>query len=135
MKFRFRRLFPFLFAWLVLGIHAGCTGQNDQTIQPIHYEEIQQKIADGELIQFIDVRTPEEFKEGSIPTARNMSFQDPRFPNMVAVLDKSRPVYLFCQSGNRSSRAARMLRDLGFEQVHDYRGGYRDWIQHRQGNN
>lgn len=112
---------------------SSCNPENERgSIQSIEYEELQQKLSTDRNMQFIDVRTPEEFNEGSIPLARNMNFQSSRFPNLVAILDRSQPVYLFCQTGNRSARAARMLRDLGFEKVYDYKGGYRDWVHQTQ---
>jgi rhodanese-related sulfurtransferase len=42
-------------------------------------------------------------------------------------LDASKPVYLYCRSGNRSGKAAKILVTLGFNEIYDLRGGYTSW--------
>lgn len=42
-------------------------------------------------------------------------------------LDPSKAVYLYCRSGNRSGKAAKLLVSLGFNEVYDLRGGYASW--------
>ncbi|MGB1554815.1 MAG: rhodanese-like domain-containing protein [Flavobacteriaceae bacterium] len=42
-------------------------------------------------------------------------------------MDKTLPVYLFCQSGNRSKSASSLLVKMGFSQVFDLRGGFSNW--------
>jgi phage shock protein E len=64
----------------------------------------------------LDVRTPGEFAGGHLRGARNVNLMDPDFAGAVdrLGLDRSRPVYLYCRSGNRSGQAARILRDRGY---------------------
>ena len=53
----------------------------------------------------IDVREPGEFKQGHIPGARNIPLA--KIENAKsAIHDKDMPLYVYCQSGSRSSRAA-----------------------------
>jgi len=75
--------------------------------------------------RLVDVRTPEEFAAGHIPGAVNVPVQslDGRFGELGP---KDRPVVLYCQSGMRSGRAARMLRSAGFASVHNL-GGMSRW--------
>ena len=42
-------------------------------------------------------------------------------------MDKTAPVYLFCQSGNRSRTASKTLIEMGFSTVFDLKGGYSSW--------
>jgi len=42
-------------------------------------------------------------------------------------LDKSKPVYLYCRSGNRSKKSADILIELGFSKVYDLNGGFIEW--------
>ena len=74
--------------------------------------------------QLIDVRTPEEVSEGKIADAQEMDFYDDQFEDQIKGLDPARPAYLYCRSGNRSGKAAKMLLDLGFKNVYNLDGGY-----------
>ena len=80
-----------------------------------------------ENIQLMDVRTPEEIKEGAIQTAFFVNYFDVDFENVAtAKLNKSKPVYLYCRSGNRSGKACKILKEKGFEVI-NVLGGYLQW--------
>jgi phage shock protein E len=73
-----------------------------------------EKIRAGALL--VDVRTPDEFKDGSyngainIPLAALLARQEKLGP-------KDRPIILFCASGARSGLGARLLKQAGFTDV------------------
>ena len=71
----------------------------------------------------IDVRTPEEFAEGSLPGARQIEFDQIAEQIAAVAPDKSKPVILYCRSGRRSGIAQKTLADLGYSNVIDA-GGY-----------
>ena len=80
-----------------------------------------------ENIQLMDVRTPEEIKEGAIQTAFFVNYFDVDFEKVAtAKLNKSKPVYLYCRSGNRSGKACKILKEKGFEVI-NVLGGYKQW--------
>jgi rhodanese-related sulfurtransferase len=82
----------------------------------------------GQDVVLIDVRTPEEYAEGAIKGSVNIDFFNQQaFIKQISSLDKNKPVYLYCRSGNRSMKAARQLVSLGFEKVYDLAGGYMAW--------
>lgn len=69
----------------------------------------------------IDIREPGEFKQGHIPGARNIPLS--RIENAKsAIHDMDMPLYVYCQSGNRSSRAASALRKMGYTNVQNIGG-------------
>jgi phage shock protein E len=74
----------------------------------------------------LDVRTAEEFNSGHIPGATNIALPD--LPQQMNTLPKDQPIVLYCRSGARSSSAASMLVEAGFEDVHDL-GGIIRWQQ------
>ena len=78
-------------------------------------------------VQLIDVRTPAEFSNGHISEATNINYNDPNFEQKIAELDKSKAVYVYCASGNRSGRAASYLQSQGFKEVYDLKGGISQW--------
>ena len=68
--------------------------------------------------KLIDVRTEGEFADGHLPNAENIPVQ--RFSEHVSTLAQSdQPIIVYCRSGQRSGRAARMLQDAGAKQVFD----------------
>lgn len=69
----------------------------------------------------IDVRSSEEVAAQRIPAALHWDVQQMaqgRFPN----IPKDSPVFVYCQSGNRSSEAQRLLGGAGFTDAHDMGG-------------
>ncbi|GGD60888.1 thioredoxin [Emticicia aquatilis] len=80
------------------------------------------------IAQLVDVRTPEEYMRGHLKRAINLNFNDDNFEDIVkAKLDKTRPVFVYCFSGRRSTDAAAFLRDLGYKEVYDMAGGFAKW--------
>jgi phage shock protein E len=91
-------------AWLVLKRFIG--GKAAMSI-------VKQKIEAGAKV--VDVRSPDEFRDGSFPGAVNIPLQT--LAARLGELPKDRPVVLFCASGARSGMAARQLRQAGFSDV------------------
>ena len=75
--------------------------------------------------QFVDVRTPEEYSSGHAARAINIPI-DTLTANL-GKLEKNEPVYVICQTGNRSKKAAAMLKDAGFNNVLNVTGGTTAW--------
>lgn len=73
----------------------------------------------------LDVRTPAEYASGHLSDAVLMDVQQPDFEAKIADLDPSQTVYVYCRSGNRSERAAGILRAKGFTNVSNI-GGFDD---------
>ncbi len=67
--------------------------------------------------QLIDVRSTVEFSRGALEGAVNMPID--RFQLYKDDIDQSKPVLLYCRSGQRSEMVKRFLESLGFEQVHN----------------
>lgn len=65
----------------------------------------------------VDVRTAGEFAGGHVAGARHADLLGGDFRERVDALDRSEPVYVYCASGLRSGRAARVLEGMGFERV------------------
>ena len=75
----------------------------------------------------LDVRTPEEYAEGHVADATLIDFYEPDFADRIAELDPDVPYVVICRSGNRSSQAVALMRDLGFGDVTDVDGGIVAW--------
>ena len=75
--------------------------------------DVQRRRAAGEPLALIDVRDPDEYRDGHIEDAANISRGFLEFRIASAVGDPSTPVVLYCQSGLRSMLASKVLKDLG----------------------
>lgn len=63
----------------------------------------------------VDVRTPEEFRDGAYANAVNIPLSE--LPTRLAELDRAKSIVLYCASGARSGAGARVLRSAGFADV------------------
>lgn len=90
------------------------------------------RLINHESAVIIDVSEQPEFKAGHIPNAVNIPLNG--LTGRVKELEKhkNKPILLSCRSGNRSSRAAVILRKQGFEKVYALTGGFAAW--EREGN-
>ena len=89
-------------------------------------EEFQAFIADDN-VQLVDVREPEEFDDGHLVGAVLIDVNESDFVGKaLAVLDKQRPVAVYCRSGRRSARAASLLANQGYN-VTNLDGGVLAW--------
>lgn len=79
--------------------------------------EFSQGIKGKNDIQLVDVRTPGEYRKGHLANSININVNDNDFHMRIAQLDKSKPVYVNCLSGGRSSGAAAKMRNAGFKEV------------------
>src|SRR5215475_2949155 len=91
--------------------------------------DLQRRLAAGEAVSIIDVRDPDEYRDGHIEQATNVSRGFLEFRIGSVVPDSSSTVVLYCQSGMRSVLAAKVLKDLGYGHVINLQGGYQKWAQ------
>lgn len=75
--------------------------------------------------QLIDVREPNEFDAGHILGARNIPAS--QLKTRMKEIRPDKPVYLYCQSGARSARAAQMLHKKGYKELSHLQGGFKKW--------
>ena len=75
----------------------------------------------------VDVREQAEWDEGHIAGAIHIPRGHLESRIERAAPDPSRPIILYCSSGNRSVFAAKTLAELGYEDVVSLSGGFTDW--------
>lgn len=105
----------------------GATAQNSENIKVLSTTEFKEAIS-NKKVQLVDVRTASEFQSGHIKGALHIDYFDSRnFNKAFEKLDKEKPVYLYCRSGNRSNKASKKLETMGFTEIYDLHGGYMSW--------
>lgn len=103
---------------------AGMAAQNvlSGAVTVIQWHEV--AALDPTTTQILDVRNPDERASGFIPASLHIPIDDLR--QRVRELPHDREIIVYCQSGQRSYVAARLLRQNGFS-VRSLSGGYRTW--------
>jgi thioredoxin 1 len=75
----------------------------------------------------VDIRTAGEFTEGHIEKAINYDWYGASFEKQISLLDKSKPVFIYCHSGGRSAAAVAKMKTLGFKEIYELAGGISSW--------
>lgn len=97
-----------------------------ETVTTLTAIDYKSKLAATKSGNLIDVRTPQEFAMNHIKGAQNINVHDADFEQKVKLLDASKPVFVYCKSGVRSSQAADIMLKNGLE-VYNLDGGILQW--------
>lgn len=75
----------------------------------------------------LDVREPEEYSAIHAPNAKLIPLGqlNSRLQEIAAYKDK--PIVVMCRSGRRSAQAVSQLKDAGYSQVSNVKGGIQAW--------
>ncbi len=90
------------------------------------YALIQENIDNPDFI-IIDVRTPEEYKEGHLKGAVNINMLLETFKEDIAKLDRNKTYLIYCRSGGRSSMAVSIIQKLEFAHIYHMVNGIIEW--------
>lgn len=90
-----------------------------QRLTPNEFKE--QRLTSKTVV--VDVRTPEEYAAGHLDGATLSDFRGGEFAQDIQNWDKGKVYYLYCASGNRSGKAAELMKEAGFKHIYDL-GGY-----------
>lgn len=101
------------------------TDNTKPTYQLITPESAKIMMEESSVI-ILDVRTPEEYKEGHIEGAILIPDYEILETAEKILTDKNQTILVYCRSGNRSRKAANNLLYLGYQNVYDF-GGIIDW--------
>jgi molybdopterin/thiamine biosynthesis adenylyltransferase/rhodanese-related sulfurtransferase len=104
-------------------------GEARQIIPEQPPAELKKRLDAGEPVVVVDVRDPDEYRDGSIDAATNISRGFLEFRIGTVAPEPSTPVVLYCQTGLRSMLAAKALHDLGYTNVTNLQGGFQRWAQ------
>ena len=72
-------------------------------------------IASGALV--LDVRTLEEYEDGALAGAKHISVDELGARMAELGADKSKPIVVYCATGNRAGKAKQQLEAAGYTQV------------------
>ena len=123
---RLIRILPLLAIILISACHNNAQTA-EQMAEDIPLKVFQEKLKNLEDVQLLDVRRPEEWAEGIIEDALTINWFDENFGNQITILDKEKPVLVYCASGGRSGKAMSLMKEQGFKEVYNLEGGIGAW--------
>lgn len=109
-----------------------CQAQSDSIIT-VNANEFEKYVGSDSAI-VVDVRTADEFNAGHISGAKNIDVLQSDFKVKVATLPTDKTIAVYCRSGKRSLKAAKVLAQHGYKVV-NLRGGWIEWTEKQNDNN
>lgn len=98
----------------------------DPTVRQVNSHEFKRLVDEQEGL-LLDVRTKREFQNGHIENSGNLNYYALDFRKRLLLLPKDKPVYLYCNTGYRSDRAAGFLIRNGYQEVYNLQHGIMEW--------
>lgn len=86
------------------------------------------RVAADPKVLLLDIREPNEWNLGHAPKALFMP-RGTLETTIEAVVERDRPIVVYCASGNRSALAADTLQQMGYSDVASLIGGFRGWVE------
>lgn len=88
-----------------------------------NYTELEYAKMNTEEYFIIDVRTRKEYLEYHLNKSVNIPLSELKEKIEKVQPDKERKILLYCQTGGRSKKAAKILENLGYYQLYNLKGG------------
>ncbi len=102
------------------------TNAFSQTFENVDAIKFKQLSDAGDGI-ILDVRTSDEYSRGHIANSTLIDLSDKNFNTKINLMQKSKPIYVYCLSGSRSAYAAKELSKNGFNKVYNLQSGLMGW--------
>ena len=97
----------------------------DRDFNEISVNELAHLIKNKKCANLVDVRNPDEVKEFNIEGSQFIPL--PELEERISEIDQTSPIFLICKSGNRSAKAAEILKTKGMTEITNVIGGMDDW--------
>lgn len=119
----------FIFSLSIIACKAQNQAQQKEKLEPAEFATALAK----DSVQLLDVRTPGEYQSGHLKGSLLANWNDEKeFERRTSFLDKNKPLYVYCLSGARSASATEKLRNEGFKEVYELKGGINAWKKEAQ---
>jgi rhodanese-related sulfurtransferase len=86
------------------------------------------KNIDNKALVTLDCRTKNEFASGHVPGAICMDIRAAGLKSRLDKLDRNKSYVIICRSGNRSTRAVKIMLGMGFKHIFHAYEGMKAWL-------
>jgi rhodanese-related sulfurtransferase len=116
-----------IFVFALFLLNSGLINAQDTTGKAISQIDFGKKMHKRKTV-VLDVRRPDEFKDGHLRNAINYNVMDSlAFEKQIAALPKNKKYLLYCRSGGRSGKALVIMQQKGFKHLYHLSGGITAW--------
>lgn len=115
---------------VLITLFAISTVVQSQTVQHVDALKFRELVNKGNAL-ILDVRTPGEYSRGHIKGSTLIDISNKDFVSRLNLLQKDKPILIYCLTGSRSHAAASYMARTGFKAVYNLQQGIIDW--NRQG--
>lgn len=98
--------------------------KSSPSTEDITVSQAKAMLEENKNLLVLDVRTPQEWAEGTIPNAIKINFYDNDFGDKINLLDSTKEVLVYCKKGGRSAKATAQLEEAGFNTIYNLTGGF-----------
>lgn len=95
-------------------------------VKPVNPTQFQQLLKNPKGV-LLDVRTQSEYGNGHIANSGQLNYYAFDFKKRLLLLPKDEPIYLYCNTGYRSEKAANILVENGYKNVYNLEHGIMEW--------
>jgi rhodanese-related sulfurtransferase len=122
------RLFVIPLTVTLMMLNLSCQSQHG-AVKQLETQAFEQKLKQTNVYNLVDIRTPDEYKQGHLENAVMIDYYSSDFKDQLSKLDKSKPLFYYCASGGRSGKTIPILQELGFKEVYELKTGFKGWSQ------
>jgi rhodanese-related sulfurtransferase len=102
------------------------SGAMNQPLPEITATELKRRLDEGDDIQIVDVREPNEYQYARLPNSIHIPLG--QIINRMSEIDATRDTVVHCKMGGRSAKAIEVLKRAGFTgQLTNLKGGITAW--------
>ena len=94
----------------------------------ISSQQLSSYLSSKEDFILLDIRTEAEYQAGHIQGAQWFPRGNLEFYIQNTITDPDSKIVLYCRSGGRSALATLTMKDMGYTNVVDLNGGFKEWI-------
>lgn len=112
---------------LTLSSIVGCSSQEKASYTNVDGKQTEEMISSKDDLLLIDVRPSEEYKTGYIENSINIPYDEIE-KRMDEIADyKDKTIVLYCNTGNKSEKNAKLLANNGFKHVYNATDGVKEY--------
>ncbi len=119
-------------AGLLLDWQGGMKGEaadmvRHETVSPAEAARLMKVNGANPEFVVLDVRTPEEYRDGHLEGAVMIDFRSKGFREKLEALDRGKTYLVYCRTGRRSGSAIPMMEEMGFRRIYHLSDGIKAW--------
>ena len=98
-----------------------------ETVTPAEAAKLLKESGTNPGVVVLDVRTPEEYRDGHLEGAVMIDFRSNKFKEELQTLDRGKTYLVYCRTGRRSGSAVPMMEEMGFRKIYHLSDGIKGW--------